>query len=132
MSILCPQVAYPFKSLLCIYLGSATKPFPNGWLGQSLNFCSKPGLAFGLVQNRGGPCGALAAIQAFVLRYLIFPGGTGSSTSTTVTVDFGKAMNPSVKQRENALVIALAHILEQVRPRLAASENIKRGALPMG
>ena len=101
------ETAMALKTTL---LGSATKPFPAGWIGQSMAFCSKPGLAFGLVQNKGGPCGALSVVQAFVLRYLIFP---GNSTST-VTVDHGKALNPSSRQRENALIVALTHILNQV------------------
>ncbi|KAK9816522.1 hypothetical protein WJX72_001518 [[Myrmecia] bisecta] len=37
---------------------------------QGLLFNTTPGLAFGLVQRQGGPCGVLAAVQAHVLAVL--------------------------------------------------------------
>nr|CAN68238.1 hypothetical protein VITISV_014961 [Vitis vinifera] len=37
-----------------------------------LRFSPDPETFMGLVQHEGGPCGVLAAIQAFVLKYLIF------------------------------------------------------------
>ncbi|KAK6118915.1 hypothetical protein DH2020_047342 [Rehmannia glutinosa] len=35
-------------------------------------FSADPETSMGLVQHEGGPCGVLAAIQAFVLKYLLF------------------------------------------------------------
>ena len=32
---------------------------------QGFFFCSRPGLSFGLVQQQGGPCGLLAAVQVW-------------------------------------------------------------------
>ena len=105
------EEAVALKTLL---LGSATKAYPDGWLGQAFTFNdTDDGLRFGLVQKRGGPCGVLAVVEAFILKNLLFPicsdgnsdrGGAGAG-----------GLRPSQGQREKALVDALTHILTQVR-----------------
>eukprot|EP00873_Tetraselmis_striata_P042396 jgi/Tetstr1/462660/TSEL_000688.t1 len=47
-------------------LWSGAKGPPPSWK-QGFFFNSKPGLSYGLVQKEGGPCGVLAAVQAYVL-----------------------------------------------------------------
>lgn len=42
------------------------------WTNQGIRFSSDPETCMGLVQHEGGPCGVLATIQAFVLKYLLF------------------------------------------------------------
>ncbi|KAL7155695.1 hypothetical protein ABFS83_03G094000 [Erythranthe nasuta] len=42
------------------------------WTNQGIRFSEDPETSVGLVQHEGGPCGVLAAIQAFVLKYLLF------------------------------------------------------------
>ncbi|KAG0463286.1 hypothetical protein HPP92_019355 [Vanilla planifolia] len=42
------------------------------WCNQGIRFSSDPETLIGLVQHEGGPCGVLATIQAFVLKYLLF------------------------------------------------------------
>ncbi|KAF9601300.1 hypothetical protein IFM89_018410 [Coptis chinensis] len=42
------------------------------WTNQGIRFSSDPETCMGLVQHEGGPCGVLATIQAFVLKYLVF------------------------------------------------------------
>ncbi|XP_061365889.1 uncharacterized protein LOC133309169 [Gastrolobium bilobum] len=42
------------------------------WSNQGIRFSSDPETSMGLVQHEGGPCGVLAAIQAFVLKYILF------------------------------------------------------------
>ena len=42
---------------------------PLSWK-QGFFFSNKSGLQFGLVQNQGGPCGVLAAVQAHILAAL--------------------------------------------------------------
>ena len=37
---------------------------------QGLFFSGVPGLGYGLMQPEGGPCGALAVVQAYTLRHL--------------------------------------------------------------
>ncbi|KAK7270433.1 hypothetical protein RIF29_23564 [Crotalaria pallida] len=42
------------------------------WCNQGIRFSSDSATSMGLVQHEGGPCGVLAAIQAFVLKYILF------------------------------------------------------------
>ena len=72
------EEAVALKGLL---LGSARKVYPEGWTGQAFTFVDDIG--FGLVQKRGGPCGVLAAVQAFILKYLLFPTSSQNASGTT-------------------------------------------------
>ncbi|KAK3229829.1 hypothetical protein Dsin_001710 [Dipteronia sinensis] len=59
------------------------------WSNQGIRFSSDPETSMGLVQHEGGPCGVLATIQAFVLKYLLFfPDELGNVASNTPQ-DFG-------------------------------------------
>ena len=58
-------------------MGSANQSFPSGWLEQSFLFQSPSsresengsyGCSFGLIQNKGGPCGLLAVVQAYIMK----------------------------------------------------------------
>ncbi|XP_076941568.1 uncharacterized protein LOC143611189 [Bidens hawaiensis] len=42
------------------------------WCNQGIRFSPDEETSMGLVQHESGPCGVLAAIQAFVLKYLLF------------------------------------------------------------
>ncbi|XP_028757233.1 ubiquitin carboxyl-terminal hydrolase MINDY-3 [Neltuma alba] len=52
------------------------------WSNQGIRFSSDPETSMGLVQHEGGPCGVLAAIQAFVLKYILFYGELKDVTTT--------------------------------------------------
>lgn len=59
--------------LFCMVFGShVSKDILVQWTNQGIRFSSDPETHVGLVQHEGGPCGVLAAIQAFVLKYLLF------------------------------------------------------------
>jgi hypothetical protein len=101
-----PEVATDLKILL---LGSGTKLYPEGWVGQAFTFSPEAGLRFGLVQKRGGPCGVLAVVQAFILKNILFQGHQNIGNNTSA------ALQPSQGQKEKALTSSLTHILFQVR-----------------
>lgn len=63
------DTALKLKKLL---FGDATKSFNKEWTQQAFKFCQHPLLKYGLVQEKGGPCGLLASVQAIVLKHLIF------------------------------------------------------------
>jgi hypothetical protein len=46
--------------------------FGEEWLGKGFVFRIDENLRYGLVQLKGGPCGLLAAVQAYVIKYLRF------------------------------------------------------------
>eukprot|EP00842_Homolaphlyctis_polyrhiza_P003921 jgi/Hompol1/452/HPOL_004733-RA len=50
--------------------GKAGLWFDEEWRGKGFVFQSSIQLAYGLVQIKGGPCGILAAVQAFIIKHL--------------------------------------------------------------
>eukprot|EP00026_Physarum_polycephalum_P001015 Phypoly_transcript_01016.p1 GENE.Phypoly_transcript_01016~~Phypoly_transcript_01016.p1 ORF type:complete len:561 (-),score=69.04 Phypoly_transcript_01016:94-1776(-) len=77
------------------------KMFQEEW-HQGFFFSDCPDLKYGLVQLAGGPCGVIAAVQAYVLKELIFG---------PVYQKYG--FNPPDNVRTTALVNALSEILWQ-------------------
>ena len=77
------------------------KFFNSAWKQQGFFFDNTDSLGFGLVQKEGGPCGILAAVQAFILKHILF-----SSTSSS-----SSWRNPSRETQESALICSLAEIL---------------------
>ncbi|KAF8377166.1 hypothetical protein HHK36_030539 [Tetracentron sinense] len=60
------------------------------WSNQGIRFSSDPETAMGLVQHEGGPCGVLATLQAFVLKYLLFfPDELGKFTPNMPSQNLG-------------------------------------------
>lgn len=52
--------------------GNLSQVFTTEWSTQSFTFCDIAKLKFGLVQKKGGPCGVIASVQAYVLLELLF------------------------------------------------------------
>lgn len=57
---------------LMVFGSQVTRDILAQWSNQGIRFSSDPETSMGLVQHEGGPCGVLAAIQAIVLKYMIF------------------------------------------------------------
>ncbi|XP_058641105.1 probable ubiquitin carboxyl-terminal hydrolase MINDY-4 isoform X2 [Onychostoma macrolepis] len=55
-----------------IIFGSSMACFTEEWKQQNFTFSDTPGLKYGIVQKKGGPCGVLAVVQACVLQKLLF------------------------------------------------------------
>eukprot|EP00899_Mesostigma_viride_P010424 jgi/Mesvir1/19383/Mv10420-RA.1 len=95
-----------------------TPPAPSvvsQWTSQGFRFSSDARTSFGLVQRQGGPCGVLAPIQAFVLKYLLFH-SLASSPSELVpfspsTTGCLRIPTVSHEQQSAALVEAVAEVL---------------------
>ena len=84
-------------------------------------FTFQDDISFGLVQKRGGPCGVLAVVQAFILKYLLFTKSPSSDASSDKSSLYKSrdhtdhpTPRPSNQQREHALVQTLSHIILQV------------------
>ncbi|CAA6668383.1 unnamed protein product [Spirodela intermedia] len=67
---LCQEDANRLFSML--FGGAVSKSILLQWTNQGIRFSSDHETCMGLVQHKGGPCGILAPIQAFVLKYLLF------------------------------------------------------------
>ncbi|XP_067270123.1 probable ubiquitin carboxyl-terminal hydrolase MINDY-4 isoform X2 [Pseudorasbora parva] len=88
-----------------IIFGSPLACFPEEWKQQNFTFSDTPGLKYGIVQKKGGPCGVLAAVQACVLQKLLF--GESSSDS----LDSLERLELSNVLRTKCLSLALADML---------------------
>lgn len=62
------------NQLFSIVFGAdVTKAILAQWTNQGIRFSPDRDTSMGFVQHEGGPCGVLAALQAFVLKHLLFP-----------------------------------------------------------
>ncbi|XP_076360643.1 putative ubiquitin carboxyl-terminal hydrolase MINDY-4 isoform X1 [Tachypleus tridentatus] len=86
-----------------IVVGSPFRNFSPEWYHQSFTFSNHKDLMYGLIQRKGGPCGIVAAVQAYIILHLVF--GDVPSCLTD-----GK-LRPSIEDRNRALVLALSTIL---------------------
>ena len=76
-----PQSLTPvaLRALRQLLFGDPLKNFHPDWLEQGFQFQDQneddklsPSLAYGLVQTKGGPCGVLAVVQAYVLHAWLY------------------------------------------------------------
>jgi guanyl-specific ribonuclease Sa len=66
-----PPSVEEIEAMRKILLPDEKKSFSSHWEQQGFFFSDIDGLKYGLVQHEGGPCGVLAVVQAYVLRYLL-------------------------------------------------------------
>lgn len=85
--------------------GSPANTMPAEWMQQNFKQNANPNLSYGLVQNKGGPCGVLACVQAYMMKCLIF--GTAVSPSTSPV----SPLRPSQREWLWALASAITEIL---------------------
>ncbi|KAJ3045390.1 hypothetical protein HDV00_010260 [Rhizophlyctis rosea] len=74
--------------------GRAT--FGEEWKNKGFEFCEREELRYGIVQQKGGPCGLLAAVQAFVLKHLLF---TSHSFATQYLANARVSMSTMSRER---------------------------------
>ncbi|XP_042550991.1 probable ubiquitin carboxyl-terminal hydrolase MINDY-4 [Dipodomys spectabilis] len=91
------------KEVKTLLFGSAFCCFNEEWKLQSFSFNDSDSLKYGIVQNKGGPCGVLAAVQSCVLQKLLFEGESGATRP--------RLLQPSDAQRTRCLTLAIADIL---------------------
>ncbi|XP_048195483.1 probable ubiquitin carboxyl-terminal hydrolase MINDY-4 isoform X2 [Perognathus longimembris pacificus] len=91
------------KEIKTLLFGSAFCCFNEEWKLQSFSFNDTASLKYGIVQNKGGPCGVLAAVQSCVLQKLLFEGESGATCP--------RLLQPSDAQRTRCLALAIADIL---------------------
>ncbi|KAG1973524.1 probable ubiquitin carboxyl-terminal hydrolase MINDY-4 [Pimephales promelas] len=110
-----------------IIFGSPMACFTEEWKQQNFTFSDTPGLKYGIVQNKGGPCGVLAAVQACVLQKLLFEESSSDSLDERLEV--------SNVLRTKCLSRALADILWRAGNMKRATVAINTGRslfIPIG
>ncbi|CAM9833670.1 unnamed protein product, partial [Phaeothamnion confervicola] len=95
-----------------ILFGDTRKTFNTAWLQQGFCFNDVPGLAYGLVQHEGGPCGVVAVVQAFLIGDML-----AEDDIETTEPSSESWSNPSPRRRHAALIKALATIIWHGRSR---------------
>uniref|UniRef100_A0A3Q3XN65 Ubiquitin carboxyl-terminal hydrolase MINDY n=1 Tax=Mola mola TaxID=94237 RepID=A0A3Q3XN65_MOLML len=90
-----------YQELKMVLLGSRLNCFTVEWRNQGFTFSETHDLRYGFVQKKGGPCGVMASVQAFVLKKLLFESSDGSDPS----------LQPANATRRKCLVQATADIL---------------------
>ncbi|XP_026161420.1 probable ubiquitin carboxyl-terminal hydrolase MINDY-4 isoform X2 [Mastacembelus armatus] len=95
-----PMDQHRAAELKTLLLGSSLNCFSVEWRNQGFTFSETHDLRYGIVQKKGGPCGVLASIQAFVLKNLLFEKVGGL-----------QRLRPSSTCRRKCLVLATAEIL---------------------
>lgn len=69
-SPLTPEEANPIRLLL--FGPGSNSEFPKSWIGKGFMFNTNSDLSYGLIQTESGPCGLLAALQAHIIKNLLF------------------------------------------------------------
>ena len=104
---------------------SATVDDLKRWSNQGFVWSNYSSRRFGLLQSQGGPCGVLAAIQAFLIKTLLFRGEgdarKGISKEMWTKIGADKLDNDA---RECALMESLTHIVRSCRSNESA-QNMK-------
>ncbi|XP_029939020.1 probable ubiquitin carboxyl-terminal hydrolase MINDY-4 [Salarias fasciatus] len=106
--------------LKAVLLGSGLNCFSAEWRNQGFAFSETFDLRYGIVQKKGGPCGVLASIQAFVLKILLFE-------NTEICNNPLQQLKPSNATRRRCLVLALAEILWRAGEEKQATIAINSG-----
>ncbi|KAL0016305.1 hypothetical protein SO802_003374 [Lithocarpus litseifolius] len=97
------------KQLFSMVFGTeVSKDILAQWTNQGIRFSSDPETSMGLVQHEGGPCGVLAAIQAFVLKYILFSPDELSKSQFVASNNFASLTEDA---RARALVRSMGEIL---------------------
>lgn len=109
------RTAMKLKTLI---LGSANSQFNSEWSRQNLEFSTVPFLQYGIVQKKGGPCGVLAAIQAYVLLEMLF----GENKLMPC-----KNLEPSPEDCRNALAAALSRMFWHAGDQKTATVALSSG-----
>ncbi|GMI90575.1 hypothetical protein like AT1G43690 [Hibiscus trionum] len=61
-----------YQLFFMVFGSCVSKDILAQWSNQGIRFSPDPETSMILVQHEGGPCGVLAAIQAFILKHLLF------------------------------------------------------------
>ncbi|KAL6107989.1 mindy4 [Pungitius sinensis] len=115
-----PMDQHTATELKVILLGSSLSCFSVEWRNQGFAFSETPDLRYGIVQKKGGPCGVLASMQAFVLKKLLFENFGGSNSGL-------QRLKPSNATRRKCLASAAAEILWRAGEEKQATIAINSG-----
>ena len=112
-----PMTSEIANQLRILIFGDTLHVFNDSWKKQGFFFTKEDKLTFGLVQIDGGPCGAIAAVQSFILRHLLF-----GTVATAIKDATSKWKEPTKKEQKNAVATAISRMIW-----LAATSKVGTG-----
>ncbi|XP_071343994.1 probable ubiquitin carboxyl-terminal hydrolase MINDY-4 isoform X2 [Trachinotus anak] len=115
-----PMDQHAAMELKVVLLGSSLNCFNIEWRNQGFTFSETHDLRYGIVQKKGGPCGVLASVQAFVLKKLLFENMENSNAGL-------ERLRPFSNTRRKCLVLAVAEILWRAGEEKQATIAISSG-----
>lgn len=106
------------ESLNGLLFGDDGDPLDRArWMEQDFHFREGHACGFGLEQNFGGPCGVLAVVQSFMLRYLLF--GPGRDKAGSIQ----ELESLQTEELESSFGRALSEILTRSLPDVGTEER---------
>ncbi|XP_054645119.1 probable ubiquitin carboxyl-terminal hydrolase MINDY-4 isoform X2 [Dunckerocampus dactyliophorus] len=115
-----PMDQHTASELKAVLLGSCAKCFSVEWRNQAFTFSETHDLRYGIVQKKGGPCGVLASIQAFVLKKLLLESTDSANTRL-------QSLRPTNAARRKCLSLAVAEVLWRAGEEKEATVAINTG-----
>ncbi|KAM8873979.1 putative ubiquitin carboxyl-terminal hydrolase MINDY-4 isoform 2-T2 [Spinachia spinachia] len=115
-----PMGQHTARELKVILIGSSLNCFSVEWRNQGFAFSETYDLRYGIVQKKGGPCGVLASMQAFVLKKLLFENVESGNTGL-------QWLRPSDTTRRTTLASAAAEMLWRAGEEKQATIAINSG-----
>ncbi|KAI4339697.1 hypothetical protein MLD38_024609 [Melastoma candidum] len=100
-----------------VFGGDVSKGILSQWTNQGIRFSEETETSMGLVQHEGGPCGVLAALQAFILKNLLFSpqelqkSSQSQSRSKSSFPEWDKFSSLTQEERLRALIRSMSEIL---------------------
>ncbi|GMH99785.1 hypothetical protein TrST_g1782 [Triparma strigata] len=87
--------------------------FNPAWAKQGFFYTKEEDLQYGLIQLEGGPCGVVAAVQAYVLRHMLFGEATELLSGDAATISDAKEdwKTPGKKEQKQAVCYAVAKMI---------------------
>ncbi|XP_042518099.1 ubiquitin carboxyl-terminal hydrolase MINDY-3-like [Macadamia integrifolia] len=118
---LSPEAANQLFSM--VFGSGVSRDILAQWTNQGIRFSADPETCMGLVQHEGGPCGVLATIQAFVLKYLLFfPDEIGKRSPNMPQQNLGSR---SFSQSDSATLGNFASLTEDGKTRALVQSMVE-------
>ncbi|ORX41697.1 hypothetical protein BCR36DRAFT_416592 [Piromyces finnis] len=93
------------KNLLNLVYGDTKENYQDSWKGKRLSFNRNSSVSYGLIQEKGGPCGLISVVQAYVILHLAFKNTKYENVDEEVLHSFTDG------EKEDALINSLADII---------------------
>ncbi|KAG4086199.1 hypothetical protein H8356DRAFT_1298013 [Neocallimastix lanati (nom. inval.)] len=93
------------KDLLKLVFGDTKENYQDSWKGKRFIFNKNQNVSYGLIQEKGGPCGLISVVQAYIILHLVF------KNTQYENVDEDMLHTFSEDEKEDALINSLADII---------------------